>query len=77
MATNGSLITLDEAEEVVKAQEAPLVTHRTILLVIVGALMALLVTILIMLILSLRGATVGVERLIPSTQTRSNDSLQL
>lgn len=73
----GSLITPNEAEEVVQAQVSRLAMLRTPLMVIVGLVMVGVATLLIMTLLSLRGVKTGLEDTLPIFSSKNRPSLQL
>lgn len=72
-----SLITPDEAEEVADHKVGFSRTYRAILMVIVGTLAVATATILIMLLLSLRGSRTGLEAIFPFLGASKQESLQV
>lgn len=60
-----SLITDDEADAVIKHQGGNLVVYRGPLLVISGIIVAITLTLLIMILLSLRGTETGLSSILP------------
>jgi len=60
-----SLITTKEADEVVGAPTGGIHRFRTPLLIILGALLVAVATLLILLLLSLRGSRTGWESIFP------------
>lgn len=72
-----SLITVQEAEEIVSAPTGAAKQLRTPLMVILGALMIIIATLLILLILSLRGSKTGWQSILPFLDSKPTDSLQI
>ncbi|MCR4277633.1 MAG: hypothetical protein NUV80_01520 [Candidatus Berkelbacteria bacterium] len=72
-----SLITLQEAEEVVSAPTGVAKQLRAPLMIILGALMIAVATLLILLILSLRGSRTGWQSILPFLDSKPTDGLQI
>jgi len=72
----GSLITPNEAEEVVEAQKSRLSLLRTPLMILVGLIMASVLTLLIMTLFSLKGVKTGLEGTLPIFGSKPSRSLQ-
>jgi len=60
-----SLITDDEAEAVIKQQGGNLVVYRGPLMVVSGIIIVITLTLLVMILLSLRGAKPGLDSILP------------
>jgi hypothetical protein len=71
-----SLITVQEAEEVVSAPTGIAKQLRAPLMVILGALMIIIATLLILLFLSMRGSRTGWQSVFPFLDSKPLDSLQ-
>lgn len=71
-----ALITVAEAEEVIQAKTGPLSALRTPMLVILGVTMVGILTLLILLIMSLRGSRTGIEAAVPFLDKKSVETLQ-
>lgn len=67
-----SLITDDEAEEVIKNQGGALVVHRLPFMIITGFIVVVSLTLLIMIFLSLRGTKTGLGSLLPFLNNSSS-----
>lgn len=76
-AKTDSLITVNEAEELNRLQNAPMVVLRTPLLVASSALVITLATLGILVILSVRGVHTGVESVLPFLDKQPVENLQL
>ena len=77
MAESGSLITVQEAEKVVGSPATGTANQlRTPLMVILGALMIVVATLLILLLLSLRGSRTGWQSILPFLDSQPVKSLQ-
>lgn len=75
--TASSLITIDEADQIIKEQESFLAKYRTPLLIVSGLAMIVTITLLVMLVLSLRGARTGLSTIVPSLEQPQDSTLQL
>ena len=75
-AANESLITIQEAEEVVSAPTGVAQAMRTPLLLFLGALIIVIATLLILLLISLKGSRTGWESVLPFLDKTSTESLQ-
>ena len=73
---NGSLITDVEAEEVIKKQGA-LVVHRLPLMIISIVIIVASLTLLIMILMSLKGANTGLETILPFLKKPTTNNLNL
>ncbi|MEK7170753.1 MAG: hypothetical protein AAB774_00385 [Patescibacteria group bacterium] len=71
-----SLITDREAEEIVSLPSGVAAKIRTPLLVIFGILVVVIATLLVMVLLSLRGSRTGWESILPFLNQRSSQGLQ-
>lgn len=71
-----SLITIDEAEEVVQVKTGPASALRTPLLIVLGFAIIAVMTVLIMLVISLTGSRTGLESLLPFLETKQVERLQ-
>ncbi len=71
-----SLITVQEAEEIVSAPTGVAKQLRAPLMIILGALMIIIATLLILLFLSLRGSSTGWQTILPFLDSKPLDSLQ-
>lgn len=72
-----SLISIQEAEEVIGNHGGPLASMRTPLMIIIGIVAIILVTLLIMTLLSLRGAKTGLTSVMPFLDNEQSQTLQL
>ena len=72
-----SLITVQEAAEVVSAPTGVAKQLRAPLMVIFGALMIIIATLFILLFLSLRGSRTGWQSILPFLDSKPLDSLQI
>ena len=72
----GSLITVKEAEAVVSAPTGAAQMLRTPMLIILGALIIGVATLLILLLLSLRGSRTGWESVLPFLDQKPTPGLQ-
>ena len=75
-AGTDSLITIKEAEEVVSAPTGPAQALRTPMLIILGALLVVVATLIILMLLSLRGSRTGWESVLPFLDKSPTQSLQ-
>lgn len=73
---SGSLITDVEAEEVIKKQGA-LVVHRLPLMIISIVIIVASITLLIMILLSLKGTNTGLESILPFLKKTTTNNLNL
>lgn len=71
-----SLITVDEAQEVV-VQASRWGKYRTLSMVVVGAVAVICATLLILLLFSLRGARTGLSTILPFLDRTDSGTLQL
>lgn len=71
-----SLITSTEAEEVVEAKTGPFAVLRTPMLIILGLAIIATATMLVVIIMSLRGAETGLEAALPFLDREPVKSLQ-
>jgi high-affinity Fe2+/Pb2+ permease len=76
-APSSSLITLNEAEEVVKFRETFLTTYRTPLMIFVGAVIIATLILLVLFVISLRGSRTGLEAVFPFLENNQSETLQL
>lgn len=78
MAATGSdsLITLEEADDIVSAPRGMAEQLRTPMLVILGVLVVVIATLLIMMLLSLRGSRTGWESILPFLNQKPTTDLQ-
>ncbi len=76
MDTQGALITVAEAEEVIQAKTGPLSVLRTPMLILLGLAAVGILTLLIMLIMSLRGSRTGIEAAVPFLDKKTIETLQ-
>lgn len=74
--TAGSLITLQEADKIVSAPTGAAKQLRTPMMVILGALMIVIATLLILVVLSLIGSRTGWESILPFLDSEPINSLQ-
>lgn len=74
---SNSLITVQEAEEVVSAPTGIAKQLRAPLMIILGALMIIIATLLILLFLSLRGSKTDWQSILPFLDSKPMDSLQI
>jgi hypothetical protein len=72
-----SLITVDEAEEIVQVKTGPASALRTPLLIALVVAIVGVLTVLIMLVISLSGSRTGLEALLPFLETKSVERLQV
>lgn len=72
-----SFITVQEADEVVSAPTGAVKQLRTPLMITLGALMIVVATLLILLLLSLRGSRTGLQSILPFLGSKQLDSLQI
>lgn len=75
-AQGSSLITLQEADEIVSAPTGAAKQLRTPMMVILGALMIVIATLLILVVLSLIGSRTGWESILPFLDSQPTNSLQ-
>ncbi len=71
-----SLITSNEAEEVVDAKTGPFSVLRTPMLIFLGLAIIITATIIVVIIMSLRGAQTGLEAALPFLDKKPVESLQ-
>jgi hypothetical protein len=71
-----SLITVDEAEEVVQAKTGPMSALRVPLMVFLAVTIVAALTLLILVIMSLRGAQTGLEAALPFLDKKPTESLR-
>jgi len=76
MASAEALITVDEAEEVIQERTGPLSVLRTPMLIILAVVIVGIVTLLIMLVMSLRGSRTGLEAALPFLDKTEVESLR-
>lgn len=76
MDTQGALITVAEAEEVIQAKTGPLSVLRTPMLILLGLAAVGIMTLLIMLVMSLRGSRTGIEAAVPFLDKKTVETLQ-
>ncbi len=76
METQGALITVAEAEEVIQVKTGPFSVLRTPMLILLGAAIVGILTLLILLIMSLRGSRTGIEAAVPFLDKKSVETLQ-
>ncbi len=77
METGGALITAAEAEEVIQVKTGPFGALRLPMLLVLGAAIVGIVTLLILLILSLRGSRTGIEAAVPFLDKKPVETLQV
>ncbi|MEK7535198.1 MAG: hypothetical protein AAB613_00685 [Patescibacteria group bacterium] len=77
LGTSDSLITVQEVEEIVSAPTGAAKQLRTPLMIIFGSLLIVIATLLILLVLSLRGSRTGWESVLPFLDSKPLDSLQI
>lgn len=75
-AAGETLISIDEAEEVVQTRTGPFTALRTPILIAVGACIIVVFSLFVMIILSLRGARTGVEAALPFLDKQAIETLQ-
>ncbi len=71
-----SLITIDEAEEVIENKMGPFSAIRTPLMIVLGLTIIATATILIMILISLRGSRTGIEAALPFLDKKTVQTLQ-
>lgn len=77
MATD-ALISFEEAEQLATAKEkSPLHSSRTLLMLVTGTLSIIVLTLLIMTLLSLRGAKTGLSTILPFLDSSKQRTLQV
>ena len=76
VAQSESLITDQEAEEVVALPSGVAAQIRTPMLVVLGVLIVVIATLLVLMLLSLRGSRTGWETILPFLNQDSSQSLQ-
>jgi hypothetical protein len=76
MEPQGALITAAEAEEVIQIKTGPLSVLRTPMLILLGAAIVAILTLLILLALSLRGSRTGIEAAVPFLDKKAVETLQ-
>jgi hypothetical protein len=76
MEMEGALITVAEAEEVIQAKTGPLSVLRTPMLILLGLAGVGILTLLIMLVMSLRGSRTGIEAAVPFLDKQSVETLR-
>ncbi len=72
-----ALITVQEAEEVISAPTGAAKQLRAPLMIILGVLLVGVATLLVLLILSLRGSRTGWESVLPFLNSRPLETLQI
>lgn len=74
--TADSLITVQEADEIVSAPTGAAKQFRAPMMIILGALLVIIATLLILLVLSVRGSRTGWQSILPFLNSKPVDSLQ-
>ena len=74
--SDGSLITAKEADEIVGAPVGAAQMVRTPLLIVLGILIVTVATLLVLVLLSLRGSRTGWESVLPFLDKNTTQSLQ-
>ncbi len=77
MEQPNALITVAEAEEVIQVKTGPFSVLRTPMMIILGLAIVAIVTLLIMLVLSLRGSRTGIEAAVPFLDKTTIEDLQV
>lgn len=77
MAAEESLITVDEAQKIVADQGRAVVMYRNPLMILVGGIFLTCSVLLIMVVLSLRGAKTGLGSVLPFLDNQQTQGLQL
>jgi len=72
-----TLITTQEAEEVVGLPNTLTKRLRTLLMVVLGALLVVIATLLVLLLLSLRDSRTGWQAILPFLDSKPQTSLQI
>lgn len=76
MESGGALITAAEAEEVIQVKTGPFSVLRTPMIIILGAAIVGILTLLVLLILSLRGSRTGIEAAVPFLDKKTVENLR-
>jgi len=76
METPGALITVAEADEVIQVKTGPFSALRLPMLIILAATIVGILTLLILLIMSLRGARTGIEAAVPFLDKKTVETLR-
>lgn len=77
MVASDSLITVQEAEEIISVSTGTANQLRIPLMIILGTLMIVVATLLVLMMLSLRGSRTGWEAILPFLDSQPLDSLQI
>lgn len=76
METQGALITVAEADEVVQVKTGPLSALRIPMLIFLAVALIGIATLLIMLLMSLRGSRTGIEAAVPFLDKKTVETLR-
>lgn len=76
-AAEASLITVDEAQKIVADQGRVVVIYRNPLMILAGAIFLTCGVLLVMVVLSLRGAKTGLGSVLPFLENQQTQQLQV
>lgn len=77
MTRSETLISVEEAQEIAANHGGPVAQMRTPLMIIIGVVTIGVVILMIMVLLSLRGAKTGLTSILPFLDTDQSQTLQL